>query len=209
MLRRHLYVLADALGIFFSCSLSCSSLSEAASSASSLVVISTFWLFSGFFPFSWLVLVWFWFSLVLQCFSGVGDHVSEGAKITLLIFIFVDFAFLRGEKCNFAGVCFGIFSIPLYAASPWMFKLFFILTFFLTNCLGHSWICVKLSNGFRPSDSIFCPVSSGETQIKQNNPVFERMNKSDNTERMISSELPSSDSNFKGFYNKRMQISAV
>lgn len=57
-------------------------------------------------------------------------YVSEGAKITLLIFIFEDFAFLIGEKFNFAGVCFGIFSILLYAALTWMFKLFLILTFF-------------------------------------------------------------------------------
>lgn len=51
-------------------------------------------------------------------------YVSEGAKITVLIFIFEDFAFLIGEEFNFAGVCFGIFFVLLYAALTSKWELF-------------------------------------------------------------------------------------
>lgn len=71
--------------------------------------------------------MWFWcFPLILQCFSGVGGcHVSEGAKITVLIFVFEDFAFLIGEKINFAGVCFGVFFVTCKVIKQmWTFFLF-------------------------------------------------------------------------------------
>lgn len=64
-----------------------------------------------------------YFGVVLVLFSGLAVfrwcwrlYVSSGAKITLLIFIFEDFAFLIGEKFNFAGVCFGAFFVLLPAA---------------------------------------------------------------------------------------------
>lgn len=52
--------------------------------------------------------------------------VSEGAKITVLIFTFEDFAFLIGEEFNFAGVCFGIFFVLLCAALTSKWELFFL-----------------------------------------------------------------------------------
>lgn len=85
--------------------------------------------------------------LVLVLFSDLAVFlwcwrlfVSEGAKITVLIFIFEDFAFLIGEKFNFAGVCFGIFFVLLCAALTSKWELFFFV--FQAEYLGQSWICI-------------------------------------------------------------------
>lgn len=96
------YVLADAPGIFFRSSLSLF--------ASWLVIKRPpFACFLAFSPGSWLVLVILAFSGLAVFLRWGRLYVSEGAKITLLIFTFVDFALLIGEKFNFAGVCFVIF----------------------------------------------------------------------------------------------------
>lgn len=144
--EKYPYVLADALGIFFF----------------SLLSLFLFYFRSSFLCELTcynirLLLVFCLFSFVMACFGVIlvfSDlavflwcwrlYVSEGAKITLLIFIFVDFAFLIGEKFNFAGLCFGIFLVLLYAG----YSNFFLNFNFLTKYLGSSWICVKISNSF-------------------------------------------------------------
>lgn len=69
--------------------------------------------------------------LVLVLFSDLAVflwcwrlYVSQGAKITVLIFIFEDFASLIGEKLNFAGVCLDIFFVLLHTAQTRKSELF-------------------------------------------------------------------------------------
>lgn len=90
--------------------------------------------------------------LVLVLFSDLAVflwcrrlYVSGGAKITVLIFIFEDFAFLIGEKFNFARVCFGIFLVLVYAALTSNWELFV----FQAERLVQSWIYIEMSNSCR------------------------------------------------------------
>lgn len=76
----------------------------------SLVVIPTFCLFFSFIMACFGVILVLVLSFDLAVFLwGWRLNVSAGAKITVLIFIFKDFAFLIGEKFHFAGVCFVLF----------------------------------------------------------------------------------------------------
>lgn len=116
-----------------------------------------------------LIMACFGVVLVLVPFSDLAVflwcwrlYVSEGAKITVLIFTCEDFAFPIGEKFNFARVCLGIFFVlPL--------ELFFGFVF-QDEYLGHSWICSEMPSSYRYfiiADVECCLQNSAETHIKQ------------------------------------------
>lgn len=122
--EKYPYVLADALDNFFFTLLSLfflfSSPKQRLLYGLTCSIIPTFCLFSGFFLF---IMACFGVILVLVLFSDLAvflwcwrQCVCRGAKITVLIFIREDFAFLIGEKFNFIGVCFGIFFVLLRAS---------------------------------------------------------------------------------------------
>lgn len=109
--EKYPYVLADALDIFFFFPTPLSlPLLFPKQLLYGLTVTLTFGLSSAFFPFT---MACFHVVSVLVLFSDLAVFlwcwrlcVSEGAKITVLIFIFEDIASLIGEAFNFVGVCF-------------------------------------------------------------------------------------------------------
>lgn len=95
-----------------------------------LTIILTFCLFYALSPFVMacfgVVSVFFSdFAVFLWCWRL---YVSDGAKITVLIFIFEDIAFLLGEAFNFVGLCFVIFFVILNAALNCNWELFVFQT---------------------------------------------------------------------------------
>lgn len=155
--EKYLYVLADALDIFFHSPL------FRFSSRSSFFTGSLKSLpFAYFTPFPHFVMARFRvvsvffsdFAVFLWCWRL---YLSKGAKITVLIFIFEDIVFLLGEAFNFVELCFVIFVVILKVALNCNWELFVFQTasdrtgFFLTwdyrrSVFNHRWKHIKQSH---------------------------------------------------------------